>query len=69
MNLSLELSSEIEARLRELAQAEAKTPEQLALEALLEKLADGVETAAPVPFDTWLAEFRAFTAACSRRSV
>lgn len=69
MNLILHLSADLEAKLREQAQAARKAPEDLALEALEEKFADEAASSAMLPPDVWLAEFRAFTAASPRGNV
>jgi hypothetical protein len=58
MNLTLHLSPDIEARLREQTQATGKSPERLAIEALEEKLALETVTSAPVPPDEWQTRFR-----------
>lgn len=57
MNLILNLSPETEIRLREYVAATGKQPEQLALEALQDKLAADETPRESLPNDQWLREF------------
>ena len=69
MNLILHLPPEIETKLKEQSRSLGKRPEELALEALDEKLSDQ-ESLPPLAHDAWLKEFRAFLASLpSRDSV
>jgi predicted transcriptional regulator len=65
MNLTLHLPAELEARLRQEARAAGKAPEDLAVEALEEKLSCEPSTA-EIPLDQWQAEFREWIAAMPR---
>jgi predicted transcriptional regulator len=60
MNLTLQLSAELGAKLREQAKAAGKAPEQLALQALEDQL--NVEPLAVVTLspEQWVADFRAW---------
>jgi hypothetical protein len=59
MNLILNLPPEIESRLVEAAEQTGRSPEDLALEALGEKLSSGDEPAADrLSFDRWQKRFR-----------
>lgn len=60
MSLTLHLSAELEEKLRDQAKAEGKPPEDLALEALEEKLSVETATAAILPPDEWIAAFDAW---------
>jgi hypothetical protein len=60
MNLTLHLSAELEAKLREQAKAEGKPLEDVALEALQDKLV--LEEEGRLPRDKWHARFDAFLA-------
>lgn len=57
MNLTLALSPELEARLRHQAEVAGKPVEQLALEALEEKLNSEVVASEILPPEEWLAVF------------
>jgi hypothetical protein len=59
MNLTLHLSGELEARLCEQVQATGKAPEDLALEALQDRLTG---EAVPLSYRTCIAEFEAWLA-------
>jgi hypothetical protein len=69
MDLLIHLPPEIETKLREQAIAEAKSPEELALAALVERLIDGADASGEIQADSWLEAFRAFTAASPNGSV
>jgi hypothetical protein len=69
MNLTLHLSPDVETKLREQAAALGKPLEDVALEALKEKLASEPEPGAVMPLELWLREFRAFTAESPRGNV
>jgi hypothetical protein len=58
MNLILRIPPDTEAQLKEQAELVGKSPEDLALEALQEKLASSADSAEMLPPDTRLAEFR-----------
>jgi hypothetical protein len=60
MDLTLHLSAELEAKLRDQAKAVGKPPEELALEALEEKLSAETTTPAILPPDEWIAAFDAW---------
>ena len=60
MNLTLHLTPETEARLKEQASLMGRSPEELALQALQEKLAAGPEPGEALSPGTRLAEFRAW---------
>lgn len=62
MNLTLHLSAELETRLREQAEAEGKTPEEVAVEALKKQLAEKPLAAATLSPEAWVADFRAWAA-------
>lgn len=59
MNLTLNLTPELEAKLREQARATGKPPEDLALEALQDKLAMAEDVSAMLPRSIWKQEFEA----------
>ena len=69
MNLSINFPPELEDALRLQAQAEAKTPEEFALTALLEKLNGLSPPPVALAAEDWLAEFAAFTAVAPRGNV
>jgi hypothetical protein len=69
MNLTLHLSPELEAKLCEQAKVTGKPLEELALEALQEKLIAEAEALSGLPPEAWLREFRAFTAASPKGNV
>jgi hypothetical protein len=56
MNLTINFPSEYDAILRMHASAAAKTPEEFAVAALLEKLKEFEDRPKPIPRDAWLAE-------------
>jgi hypothetical protein len=60
LNLILNLSPETEIRLREYVVATGKQPEQLALEALQDKLAADDPRDDSLPANQWLQEFDAW---------
>jgi len=62
MNLTLNLTPETEARLRQQASLSGRSPEQVIIEALQEKLALEAETEASQSPATRLTEFRAWLA-------
>ncbi len=62
MNLILHLDQAAETKLKEQAAREGKTPEIIALEAVLERLASLTAEAAPLALDARRAEFQAFLA-------
>lgn len=59
MNLTLHLSPELEAKLRDQAKATGKPPEDLALEALQEKLEMPEDVSVMLPRSVWKEEFDA----------
>lgn len=63
MTLTLNLTPETEAWLKEEADRTGKSPEELALEALKEKVAYEAESAAVLPASSWLTEFHSWLAA------
>lgn len=60
MNLILNISPETEIRLREYVAATGKQPEQLALEALQDKLAADETSTGSLSTDEWLRQFDAW---------
>jgi predicted DNA-binding protein len=66
MNLTLTLTPETEARLKEQAARVGKAPESVALEALEEKLSIEEPPAATLPPDEWRARFNALLASLPR---
>ena len=67
MNLTLHLSPELEAKLREQAKAEGKAPEQVAMKALEMQLESGPLAAATMSAEQWVADIRSW--ATSHRSL
>jgi hypothetical protein len=59
MTMTLRLTSELEAKLREQAHAEGRLPEDLALEVLQDKLASSDDSSAMLPRTVWKREFEA----------
>jgi predicted transcriptional regulator len=59
MNLTVHLSPELEAKLREQARATGKPPEDLVLEALQDKLAMPEDASVMLPRSIWKQEFQA----------
>ena len=59
MNLTLNLTPELEAKIREQARATGKPPEDLALEALQDKLSMAEDVSAMLPRSIWKQEFEA----------
>jgi hypothetical protein len=60
MNLTLHLTPETESRLKEQASLSGRSPEELALEALQEKLADEPTSSPPLSPEEWLRRFDAW---------
>jgi hypothetical protein len=60
MNLMLNISPETEILLREYVAATGKQPEQLALEALQDRLASEETSGRSLPADEWLRQFDAW---------
>jgi hypothetical protein len=60
MKLTIQLTPETEAKLRDQAALVGKAPEELALEALEERLAATVSGPTAVPAEQWVADFRAW---------
>jgi hypothetical protein len=69
MNLTLHLSAELEAKLREQAKAKGKPPEELALEALQDKLASCDDSSVMLPRNVWKREFEALLASMPDGSI
>jgi predicted transcriptional regulator len=62
MNLTLRLSPELEAKLKEFASREGKEPEALAIEALSDRLAPGDGPPNKRSIEAWLAKVEALAA-------
>jgi hypothetical protein len=62
MTLTLHIAAELETRLLVQAKSEGKPPEDLALEALEDKLASSEESSAMLPRTVWKQEFTALLA-------
>jgi predicted transcriptional regulator len=62
MHLTIHLSADTEAKLKEQARLTGRSPEELAVEALQEKLAYGLEPAMSLSTSSRLAEFHAWLA-------
>lgn len=69
MNLTLHLTPETEAKLREQAAQCGKSLETLALEALEEKLADEDASSRMLPSEVWTARFDEFLATLPRSNA
>jgi len=68
MNLILQLNSEIEARLKAHAAMAGKRPEEFALDAVRERLAD-VAASPPLTADEWQQQFDAWISAHHSRNL
>jgi hypothetical protein len=69
MNLKLKLPLELEIKLREQAKTEGKPLEELAIEALQEKLVAEPESTSALSAEAWLKEFFLFTADSPKGNV
>jgi hypothetical protein len=69
MTLTLHIPTELEAKLREQAKAEGKPPEDLALEALQDKLASSDSSTVMLPRAFWKREFEALLASTPNGNV
>jgi hypothetical protein len=67
MTLTLHIPTELEFKLHQLAKAEGKPPEELALEALQDKLSDN--SSVMLPRNVWRQEFDALLASMPNGNV
>jgi hypothetical protein len=69
MTLTLHIAAELEARLLEQAKTEGKPPEDIALQALEDKLAYSKDSSAMLPRTVWKQEFNALLASMPNGNV
>jgi predicted transcriptional regulator len=62
MSMTVQLSADIEAKLRQLAALLGKQPDGIALEAIEEKLNGSIESVSPLSRDEWHRRFDALLA-------